>query len=263
MADPEQRIYEFRGADPARIGEFIERFKPKIFDFGNENNRSDGTDIVAFGNDLLTGANLGKAYTHVKVSRYQHYQDEPLSPVKHAALAARQRLLKGGKADWSLGVLVKSRDMMLKVSGYFSSASARLPEIIHDVLIDPEGPALSAVLLGGLMQGASTAEDLERALTDDVIAHIRGRNGGDISKKDLALSEALSEYQSGASLRGSTRLALITDIRAIATGRMDLALTGDPEADWLAVRRLVDAAGHEKLRMISRTLGSFVCSIVE
>jgi DNA helicase-2/ATP-dependent DNA helicase PcrA len=60
LADAEQRIYEFRGADPARIGQFIERFKPTAFDFGEENNRSDGTDIVAFGNDVLTGANVGK-----------------------------------------------------------------------------------------------------------------------------------------------------------------------------------------------------------
>ena len=67
LADAEQRIYEFRGADPARIRAFIERFKPTIFDFGKENNRSDGTDIVDFGNDVLTGANVGKNYTHVSV----------------------------------------------------------------------------------------------------------------------------------------------------------------------------------------------------
>jgi DNA helicase II / ATP-dependent DNA helicase PcrA len=61
LADPDQRIYEFRGADPARIGQFIEEFDQRIFDFGTENNRSAGTDIIAFGNDLLlgpTGPNL-------------------------------------------------------------------------------------------------------------------------------------------------------------------------------------------------------------
>ena len=53
FADAEQRIYESRGADPARIGEFIQTFQPTTFDFGMENNRSDGTDITDFGNDLL------------------------------------------------------------------------------------------------------------------------------------------------------------------------------------------------------------------
>ena len=39
LADAEQRIYEFRGANPKRIGEFIADFKPSIFDFGSENHR--------------------------------------------------------------------------------------------------------------------------------------------------------------------------------------------------------------------------------
>jgi DNA helicase II / ATP-dependent DNA helicase PcrA len=250
LADAEQRIYEFRGADSARIGHFIERFKPRVFDFGKENNRSDGTDIVAFGNDVLTGANVGKDYTHVTVSRYNYYQDEPLSPVKHAALAARQRLHRAGGDGWSLAVLVKSRDMMLKVSGYLGTAG-RLPEIPHDVLIDPEGPALAAVLIGGLLEGAAHPDDLKARLLGDVIDHIRGRNGGDISQADLKLAGALSAHQGGGPIRGSTRTALMADIEVIATGRMGLVLTGDPEADWLAARRLIDAAGHDKLKLVA------------
>lgn len=70
LADAEQRIYEFRGADPARIGEFITEFSPKQFDFGFENNRSGDTDIVQFGNDLLTGKNKGKKYNNVQYIGY-------------------------------------------------------------------------------------------------------------------------------------------------------------------------------------------------
>jgi DNA helicase-2/ATP-dependent DNA helicase PcrA len=159
--------------------------------------------------------------------------------------------LKVGNPNWSLAILVKSKDMMLRVSSYLGSTSARLPEVAHDVLIDPEGPALSAVLIGGLLQGAADVVGLERTLLDDVIAHMRGRNGGNISQKDLTLAEALSAHRSGTPLRGSTRLALMADVREIASGRMSLALTGDPEVDWLAVRDLVDAAAHEKLNAIA------------
>lgn len=250
LADADQRIYDFRGADPARIGQFIERFEPKLFDFGKENNRSDGTDIVNFGNDVLTGRNIGKDYMHVRILRYNYYKDEPLSPVKHAALAARQRLYRNGGDGWSLAILVKSRDMMLNVSSYFGSAG-RLPEIPHDVLIDPEGPALAAVLIAGLLEGAPHAEGLKDGLVGDVINHMRGRNGGDISKADLTLADALTAHQNGAPLRGSTRAALMTDIEAIAVARMGLALTGDPEADWLAIRRLIDGAAHDKLKLVA------------
>lgn len=249
LGDADQRIYEFRGADPARIGEFVEKFAPRIFDFGKENNRSDGTDIVTFGNDVLTGANIGRTYMNVMVSQY-NYRDEPLSPVKHVALAARQRLHGRGGDGWSLAILVKSRDMMLKVSSYLNSAG-RLPEITHDVLIDPEGPALAAVLIGGLLQGAKNVDDIKRTLLEDVINHIRGRNGGDINQNDLKLTGALANYQLGGPLRGSIRTNLIADITAIADDRMRLTLTGDPEADWLTVRRLIDTAGHEKLKSIA------------
>lgn len=60
LADAEQRIYEFRGADLARISEFIKQYNPKQCDSGFENNRSSGTDITDFGNDLLSGSNKGE-----------------------------------------------------------------------------------------------------------------------------------------------------------------------------------------------------------
>jgi DNA helicase-2/ATP-dependent DNA helicase PcrA len=250
LADAEQRIYEFRGADAARIGQFIERFNPRAFDFGKENNRSAGTDIVDFGNDVLTDANVGKDCTHVKVSRYNYYQDEPLCPVKYAVLAARRRLYDDGGDGWSLAILVKSRDMMLKVSSYFGSVG-RLPEIPHDVLIDPEGPALAAVLIGGLLEGAPHPDGLQARLLGDVINHIRGRSGGDISQADLKLADALAAHQNGAAVRGRTRTALMADIETIVAGRMGLVLTGDPEVDWLATRRLIDGAGHDKLKLVA------------
>jgi DNA helicase-2/ATP-dependent DNA helicase PcrA len=251
LADAEQRIYEFRGADPARLGEFIEKFKPTVFDFGKENNRSDGTDITEYGNDLLTGANIGKTYTHVSVEKYNYYADEPHSPLKHSVLAARQRLVKDQNPAWSLAILVSSKDMMLKVSGYLASSSRRLPEIVHDALIDPEGPALAAVLIGGLLEGASSVREMEKTLLADLVGHIRGCKGGEISQQNLGLVLALEKYRHAGGIRGAKRLQLIGDIRAIAAARERLALTGDPTADWLAVRGLLDRAAHESLKAVA------------
>ena len=250
LADAEQRIYEFRGADPARIGAFIERFKPTVFDFGKENNRSDGTDITDFGNDLLTGANIGKTYTHVNVERYGFYRDEPLCAAKHAVLPARQRLIRSQKPDWSLAILVSSKDMMLKVSGYLASSSQRLPEIMRRALIDPEGPALSAVLIGGLLEGGAGAE-MTKGLVTDLIGHIRGCGGGDISKQNLELAGALAKYRETGTIKGSKRLEFVSNIQAVAAARMVIALTGDPTADWIAVRGLLDAATHDSLKAVA------------
>jgi DNA helicase-2/ATP-dependent DNA helicase PcrA len=88
LADPEQRIYEFRGADPRRINEFVDQFSPTIFDFGLENHRSSNTDIATFANDLLRGTNKGKKYDNIKVLYYGFYGG------KHELYSAKACLLQ-------------------------------------------------------------------------------------------------------------------------------------------------------------------------
>ncbi|MYK81409.1 MAG: ATP-dependent helicase, partial [Gammaproteobacteria bacterium] len=55
LADPEQRIFDFIGADPERLNHFIQEFDVVPIDLSDENHRSKGTDIVHFGNDILKG----------------------------------------------------------------------------------------------------------------------------------------------------------------------------------------------------------------
>jgi DNA helicase II / ATP-dependent DNA helicase PcrA len=251
LADPDQRIYEFRGADPARIGEFATKMSPQVFDFGQENNRSDGTDIVRYGNDLLTSANRGKNYTHVKVAAYGYYQNEPLQAVKFAAFQSMKRLLATGDNKWSLAILVSSKEMMLKVCSYLSSTSAVAKAIAHEALIDPEGPALAAVLIAGLLEGAATVEQIGSNTLIDLMAHIRGSKGGTISHESLKLAKAVEEYLRNRTIRGKNRLELIANIETLAQARFSLVLTGDPTHDWLQVQRLFSAATHDCLKAVA------------
>jgi len=251
LADPDQRIYEFRGADAARIGEFTEAVNPEVFDFANENNRSSGTDIPAFGNDLLTRTNKGKTYKDVKIIKYRYYGTEPFLPIKFAILDSIKRLIETGNPNWSLGVLVSSNDFMLKVSNHLESSSSRAKEIFHEVLIDPDGPSLAAMLIGGLLESASTTGEIEKQLLHDLIQHLRGCGGGDISQADLKLVAALEESSKTGQIRGRTRLQLIADTQAIAAGRLQLTMTGDPMKDWIQIRDLISAARHEALRAVA------------
>ena len=129
-------------------------------------------------------------------------------------------------------------------------SSDRLPAIPHDVLLDPEGPALAAVVIAGLLECGTSADDVADRLIGDLIAHMRGRNGGTPSQSDLRLSSVLGEYRRSGVVRGSARQALIQNIRQIAVARLALDLSGDPVEDWLEVRRLLLTAEHEKLRIV-------------
>ena len=102
LADLEQRIYDFRGASPSRIKNFCEKYSPEIFDFGLENHRSPSTDIVTFGNDLLTGKNKGKQYNDVVIERYTFSRDH--MPIKSRVISVMNQLKKQDKEDWTLQI---------------------------------------------------------------------------------------------------------------------------------------------------------------
>lgn len=253
LADAEQRIYEFRGADPARIGEFITACAPTSFDFGTQNNRSAGTDIAQFGNDLLSGANKGNSYTNVKVVHYQFYQGRsPLFPLKAALLRGRERLARAQVENFSIAILVSTKKLMARVSDYLSQNTDGLPIIPHDVALDQEGPALAAMVIADLM-GATEGDvnAIARRLLTNLVAHMRGRGGGTISQENLKLADALDRYLGTGKITGAKRQQIIADANAIAAAVIGLAMTGDPNADWLAVRRLLDTAQSDVLKAVA------------
>lgn len=243
LADAEQRIYEFRGADPKRIGEFIARYNPATFDFGTENHRSNGTDIAVFGNDLLTGANKGKTYNDVKVTRYGFYAGRnQLFPIKAVLLAGLKRQIKSNKDNWSIAVLVPTKKMMLQVSDYLSQESDNLPSLNHEVSLDTEAPSLAAVLIASLLEGAPTAGEIAQRLLSDLCTHIRGRKGNkQPTQSELGLVNALSDFMQLGAIRGAKRKLIADTAKMLGEQRFELELTGDPGEDWLSIREMLSA----------------------
>jgi DNA helicase-2/ATP-dependent DNA helicase PcrA len=244
LADLDQRIYTFRGASVARIPTFNEHFKPVRIDFGTENNRSSLTDIVTFGDDMLKGANKGKSYRNVIVTKYPYYKDSRL-PLKGALLASIKRIKKTGSADWSIAVLVKSKADTLTVSNYLSSV-----KIYHEVLIDPSGPSLSAGIIAKLLQPCRGESEDAQALLISLLNHLKGRKGDKISKADLALAQAMEKYILTGKIQGSTRISILAEINAIISKRAEMLFSGVPEEDWVLVRKLFQDCKQDMLRNV-------------
>lgn len=77
LADPEQRIYDWIGADPERLNHFRAAFAPTEIDLSQDNHRSPGTDIAKFGNDLLSGGFTQKSYEGIDVVCYEAVSVKP------------------------------------------------------------------------------------------------------------------------------------------------------------------------------------------
>ncbi|MFC1543094.1 UvrD-helicase domain-containing protein [Candidatus Neomarinimicrobiota bacterium] len=258
LADTDQRIYEFRGADPKRVDNFVAEYTPSHFDFSDENHRSNGTDIIEFGNDLLTKANKSKAYSNVEIVRYQVRRGIHIHlTLKSLVLRSIGRLRAGSDSNWSLAVLVPTNRLMLIVSDYLGNkqdfgSGRSLPQIGHDVALDPEGPTLAAILISGILETAEPVDAITAGLMNDLCIHLRGRKGSKgPSQKEIALVNALEGYLENGIIRGKIREQIVDDSIHIAIARQALILSGDPSEDWLSVRHLLEDSTTDVFRQIA------------
>lgn len=257
LADPEQRSYDFRGASPARVREYISLFSPQVFDFGTSNNRSAGTDIVNFGNDLLIGSNIGKRYNDVKIIPYV----ERYNPTeKHVHLKSKLlniiQSLREYKEDWSLAILTPSNKLMIEVSDYLQSkqvfAKGTLPSIAHEVSIDMAGPSIAAVFIAALLDFGSQKKCSKETVIELLQQHILGRKRDKLAQKDEKLCNMFQTYLSTGKVRGKNQVALITECISIAERANQLLYSGDIYRDWISVRELFSDSGSESLQNVYR-----------
>ncbi|KGS15998.1 DNA helicase UvrD [Pseudomonas coronafaciens] len=250
LADPEQRIYEFRGAEPKRVGDFLEVFGAAQFDFAGENHRSSGTDIATYGNDLLTGANKGKTYQQVKIVRYNFMYGKNLHFSAKAAVCSALGRLKN-IPNKSIAILVPSRRLMLELSDYLSSSADGLPELHHDVAMDAEPPALAAGVIAILLVGGAPC-DVASRLIGALHTHIRGRRGGrPTPQAELDLAGALTGFIASGKIRGTKRQQIVSEVQRISELRRHLQLSGDPSQDWLQLSSLLASSTAEALRQVA------------
>lgn len=250
LADPDQRIYEFRGADPNRLKEFSDQFAPQVVEFQGENHRSAGTDIATFGADLLTGKNRGALYNNVSVVEYGFLPGRSTHFQMKAQLIQSIRRLKKSE-NWSVAVLVPSKALMLQVSDYLSGEKDGFPTLYHDVAMDAESPALAADVIATVLEGGHP-DVLKVQLINAIHTHIRGRNGSKgPAQAELGLADAMIGYLGSGKIRGKNREALVADCGRIAEHRQGLAFSGGPEEDWRTVRELFAQSKVEQLSRIA------------
>lgn len=249
LGDPKQRIYEFKGAHPRRFDEFIAAFNPTPFDFAGENNRSPGTAITQFANDIIAGEYTAAAYAGVAVSRYR---GQSLRPLKQQILRTVARLRR--HPDWSLAVLVPTNVLAVSVFDYMSEAAHGLPAYPVDILVAAEGPMLAADLIALLMEPRRSDQDHAAAILDCLAAFELGRSEAAsataIRKADRYRTIAQAVRARG--LDGLGTRGIGPGVRSLLFNIAAFELTGDPMADWLSVRAHLDASDRNEFKALAK-----------
>lgn len=255
LADPEQRIYDWIGADPARLDQFRKVFKPVDVDLSTENHRSAGTEIGMFGNDLLTGVFRQPAYEGVKFGLFEPFTDPAMTMLVTATYAARERLIKLGMKDWSLAILVPTKKMTRLVSDALREPPAGMQAISHTAVVEMEAAILSAEVIALLMQPANKSLHFAQ-LVDLLCDYYRGKGGGEPTQEALneaaSLRKAYDEFVAAQAKGKAVRKnSIIVNVLAVYEQVRALQLTGDPEADWRAVRHILEMGACKRLREVA------------
>ena len=259
LADPEQRIYDFIGADPQRLKHFIDEFKVVPIDLSNENHRSKGTEIALFGNDILTGSFSKSSYSGIACKLFEANRNQAMTKLITETLKARKRIIESGSGDWSLAILVPTKRMTRQVSTAFCNPLGNLPRIEHSATVDMEAPILAAEVIAFGLQSYHTTLDVGTFII--LIANYFRGKGGDAPRTTTLkkASQILAAYKTAMDRRSNgkdiPKNSIFLPIEKAAVGLSNLDLTGDPEIDWHTICDHVGEAGCTRLAEIAKEVG--------
>ena len=254
LADPEQRIFDFIGADPERLNHFRKQFKHKEVDLAGENHRSKGTEIALFGNEILKGKFSQKSYAGMAFNTFEANPNQALTTLNTTTLQVRDRLIKKGKKGWSLAVLVPTKKLTRQVSDSFRAPLGGLPVINHHAAVDMEGAILGAEVVAYLMQ-PHDADHLPE-FVELVCGYYRGRGGDTPTQTGLdsadAVKNAYKKCQTAkAKGKAPPKASIFVAMQEVYDAARALALTGDPDVDWRSIRLLLEQGKCKRLQEIA------------
>ncbi|MBO6675899.1 MAG: ATP-dependent helicase [Rhizobiales bacterium] len=256
LADPEQQIYRWKGADPQRLAQYVSNFSPTVVDFQQANFRSAGTDIANFGNEILTQSfsKTSTGYNGIEIRKYGGAsfcnKQQSYMQLNLAIIEARKRLVQSGKQDWSLAILTGSKDTTKKVSELMSAPPSGCAKHTHRPIFDLDAAILGAAIVSALLEQNDTT-DGQRRFIDAVLRFLRGRNGDSRPKADYIRKAADIEADFSKYLLNSTSLSaqkVCSKLLRVHGEICKQPLTGDPAQDWITVRQILENSNDARLR---------------
>lgn len=250
LGDLEQQIFDhLDGVGPERIAHIQEALQPLRVDLGGDNNRSPGTEIAAFANDILGNVVRGASYVGVSRQMYNPKGD----PVQRLRIALGQvyRSVKKATGKWpeSIAILAPGGAGVARVSAALNGGTK---PVRHKVLFDEAAALLSARLAAFLLEPKheeNLRTDMAKCL--EMLAAVRRTDGS-----KTALQDAAKYLKWGADIAvgKAVKTQLGRTVETLVLGAGGLNLTGDPGADWTQIKRLLRESDQLEIRRIADNL---------
>lgn len=259
LADLEQQIFDYLpGVGPERVIAIREALKPHEIDLGTQNHRSPDSEILAFGNDILTAKPRGAPYKGVSALSYR--PERPPPNWNHLLRRALGELLKAiqrqsDKKVETIAILVTNNRSALKMSNALNALGTNVGKPVrHKLLFDEAEALLSARFAAFLLEPKDLAKlEADVATSMEMIAAAR-RSTGQGHKEVAKLLEQANKIRSGKALNINIANSLRSLISALAISEFN----GDPAEDWLAVKHALRAANQDELARVADQLDFLV-----
>lgn len=259
LADLEQQIFDYLpGVGPQRVIAIRETLNPHEIDLGTQNHRSPDSEILAFGNDILSGKARGAPYKGISTLQYR--PGKPPPNWNHLLRRALGELLKAIRAQGhhrtqTLAILVSNNRSALKMSNALNALGNNAGKVVrHKLLFDEAEALLSARFAAFLLEPKDIAHlEADVATSMEMIAAAR-RATGQGRKEVTKLLEQANKIKSGKALNINVANALRGVISELALS----GFSGDPAADWVAVKTALRAANQRDLSRVADQLDFLV-----
>ena len=168
---------------------------------------------------------------------------------------ARKRLVDAGVVNWSLAILVPTKRMTRLVSDALRQPPAGMVEVPHSAVIELEAAILGAEIIALLMQ---PADDRHFGQFIELMCNYFQGKGGDgptqgALKEAANIRKAYDEWlASQAAGKAIRKNSILVNMIAVYEQARAVVLTGDPDKDWRALRRVLEDGGCARLKEIGQ-----------
>lgn len=262
LADPDQRIFEYDDrVDPERLNQVREVLSPVEFDLGGENHRSPDAGILQFADAVLRNRELPET-DGVKVLNVWPRQLEATTHA--AAIWLYSQLRAAGIAKPSIAVLARTNAMVSDLSGWLSQPhrlnGREYGPLAHDVLWDAEISAAAAQVIASMLEWPDGDPTANATSTLETVAAFFEVKSAAATNGPIASAITLRDrYRTNAkALREGRNVRPKGAKHIVANARAGLELVGDPKADWIAARKVIEGAdGLEEIAQAVRFVRLF------